>query len=198
MTTATAPSGSRGGEARPGSFGDPTQDCPEPKRRSGRGSPRTGVADRASGAGSIFVLPSAGARPATLPASRSDVRAAHAAEAEPEQPAPPDRSRTASASRPDDAEPRPHAAARVSRCGSRRRRGQGARASEDLADELVDQFHGHSHRACRTTPPITQTGRSTAMLPSWRGTGFAEAPHHSNASAQYISHYFVTLAVKPG
>jgi SAM-dependent methyltransferase len=29
-------------------------------------------------------------------------------------------------------------------------------------------------------------------------TGFAEAPHQSNASARYLSHYFATLAVKPG
>ncbi|WP_237771223.1 class I SAM-dependent methyltransferase [Kribbella sp. ALI-6-A] len=29
-------------------------------------------------------------------------------------------------------------------------------------------------------------------------TGFAEAPHHSNASADYLSHYFATRAVKPG
>lgn len=29
-------------------------------------------------------------------------------------------------------------------------------------------------------------------------TGFAEAPHQSNASAQYLSNYFATLAVKPG
>ncbi|GLF98422.1 class I SAM-dependent methyltransferase [Streptomyces yaizuensis] len=29
-------------------------------------------------------------------------------------------------------------------------------------------------------------------------TGFAEAPHHSNASAPYMSNYFATLAVKPG
>ena len=29
-------------------------------------------------------------------------------------------------------------------------------------------------------------------------TGFAEAPHQSNASARYMSHYFATLAVKPG
>ena len=29
-------------------------------------------------------------------------------------------------------------------------------------------------------------------------TGFAEAPHQSNASAVYMSHYFATLAVKPG
>ncbi|MCL6674893.1 class I SAM-dependent methyltransferase [Streptomyces panaciradicis] len=29
-------------------------------------------------------------------------------------------------------------------------------------------------------------------------TGFAEAPHQSNASAAYLSHYFATLAVKPG
>ncbi|MFE3643926.1 class I SAM-dependent methyltransferase [Streptomyces sp. NPDC059169] len=29
-------------------------------------------------------------------------------------------------------------------------------------------------------------------------TGFAEAPHHSNESAQYMSYYFATLAVKPG
>ncbi|GLV73914.1 class I SAM-dependent methyltransferase [Streptomyces hygroscopicus] len=29
-------------------------------------------------------------------------------------------------------------------------------------------------------------------------TGFAEAPHQSNASAPYMSHYFATLAVKPG
>jgi SAM-dependent methyltransferase len=29
-------------------------------------------------------------------------------------------------------------------------------------------------------------------------TGFAEAPHQSNASAAYMSHYFATLAVKPG
>ncbi|MFG2176375.1 class I SAM-dependent methyltransferase [Streptomyces niveus] len=28
--------------------------------------------------------------------------------------------------------------------------------------------------------------------------GFAEAPHQSNASARYMSHYFATLAVKPG
>ncbi|MEY9904954.1 SAM-dependent methyltransferase [Catenulispora sp. MAP12-49] len=28
-------------------------------------------------------------------------------------------------------------------------------------------------------------------------TGFAEAPHQSNPSAQYMSHYFATLAVKP-
>ena len=28
-------------------------------------------------------------------------------------------------------------------------------------------------------------------------TGFAEAPHQSNASAQHLSHYFATLAVKP-
>jgi SAM-dependent methyltransferase len=29
-------------------------------------------------------------------------------------------------------------------------------------------------------------------------TGFAEAPHQSNASAAYMSHYFATRAVKPG
>jgi SAM-dependent methyltransferase len=29
-------------------------------------------------------------------------------------------------------------------------------------------------------------------------TGFAEAPHQSNASAAYLSHYFATRAVKPG
>lgn len=29
-------------------------------------------------------------------------------------------------------------------------------------------------------------------------TGFAEAPHQSNASAPYMSNYFATLAVKPG
>ena len=29
-------------------------------------------------------------------------------------------------------------------------------------------------------------------------TGFAEAPHQSNASAGYLSHYFATRAVKPG
>ncbi|MEU3370671.1 class I SAM-dependent methyltransferase [Streptomyces sp. NPDC006711] len=29
-------------------------------------------------------------------------------------------------------------------------------------------------------------------------TGFTEAPHQSNASAPYMSHYFATLAVKPG
>ncbi|MER5598416.1 class I SAM-dependent methyltransferase [Streptomyces sp. NPDC002265] len=29
-------------------------------------------------------------------------------------------------------------------------------------------------------------------------TGFTEAPHQSNASASYMSHYFATLAVKPG
>jgi SAM-dependent methyltransferase len=29
-------------------------------------------------------------------------------------------------------------------------------------------------------------------------TGFAEAPDQSNASAQYMSNYFATLAVKPG
>ncbi|MFJ4773493.1 class I SAM-dependent methyltransferase [Streptomyces uncialis] len=29
-------------------------------------------------------------------------------------------------------------------------------------------------------------------------TGFTEAPHHSNASAPYLSSYFATLAVKPG
>ncbi|MFI6626625.1 class I SAM-dependent methyltransferase [Streptomyces sp. NPDC050528] len=29
-------------------------------------------------------------------------------------------------------------------------------------------------------------------------TGFAEAPHQSDASAQYMSHYFATLAVRPG
>ncbi|MFF2527149.1 class I SAM-dependent methyltransferase [Streptomyces liangshanensis] len=29
-------------------------------------------------------------------------------------------------------------------------------------------------------------------------TGFAEAPHQSNASAAYFSNYFATLAVKPG
>ncbi|WP_445397642.1 class I SAM-dependent methyltransferase [Streptomyces sp. LE64] len=29
-------------------------------------------------------------------------------------------------------------------------------------------------------------------------TGFAEAPHHSDASAPYMSSYFATLAVKPG
>ncbi|MEU0687797.1 class I SAM-dependent methyltransferase [Streptomyces uncialis] len=29
-------------------------------------------------------------------------------------------------------------------------------------------------------------------------TAFAEAPHQSNASASYLSHYFATLAVKPG
>ncbi|MEU6375210.1 methyltransferase domain-containing protein [Streptomyces sp. NPDC046909] len=29
-------------------------------------------------------------------------------------------------------------------------------------------------------------------------TGFTEAPHQSNASAQYMSHYFATRAVKPG
>ncbi|QIQ05465.1 class I SAM-dependent methyltransferase [Streptomyces liangshanensis] len=29
-------------------------------------------------------------------------------------------------------------------------------------------------------------------------TGFAEAPHHSNASAAHFSNYFATLAVKPG
>jgi hypothetical protein len=29
-------------------------------------------------------------------------------------------------------------------------------------------------------------------------TGFAEAPHQSNASAQYMSHYFATRAVNPG
>src|SRR6201999_443786 len=28
-------------------------------------------------------------------------------------------------------------------------------------------------------------------------TGFTEAPHHSNASAEYLSHYFATRAVKP-
>lgn len=28
-------------------------------------------------------------------------------------------------------------------------------------------------------------------------TGFTEAPHHSNASADYMSHYFATMAVKP-
>ncbi|MEV8352358.1 class I SAM-dependent methyltransferase [Streptomyces niveus] len=28
--------------------------------------------------------------------------------------------------------------------------------------------------------------------------GFTEAPHQSNASAEYMSHYFATLAVKPG
>ncbi|MGW2656417.1 class I SAM-dependent methyltransferase [Streptomyces sp. NPDC001478] len=29
-------------------------------------------------------------------------------------------------------------------------------------------------------------------------TGFAEAPHHSNTTASYMSHYFATRAVKPG
>ncbi|MEU1264386.1 class I SAM-dependent methyltransferase [Streptomyces cellulosae] len=64
-------------------------------------------------------------------------------------------------------------------------------SAEERAEKFgADAALEHSH---------TLTGQIGGQLAAgFVLTGFAEAPHQSNASARYMSNYFATLAVKPG
>lgn len=74
--------------------------------------------------------------------------------------------------------------------------GEEHETGEDLKNELIDEFHGHSHRACGTAPPITQTGRSTTMRPFWHGTGAVARPDQEEDHGRLLPYQLIGVSTK--
>lgn len=156
---------------------------------------------RVSEAGPTCVLPGVGARPAALPASRSDARAL--ARQKPRQgsqhrPVGPGQSRVPDLSTQNlDLMPESEYLDTVRRVVT----GKECEPGEDLEEEPEDQFHDHGHQARGTDRPIPQTGRSLVGRPFWRVEGFwaaADGDQSVNLNGGSAGALAQTFATTPG